>query len=651
MLPLRLISLRFWGIFWIDGRSKSSITQGFAAIARKCGHQDESLEGVTLWLQNTSHSWLLVLDNADNKDLDMAQFLPAGRNGSILITTRLTECARHQTVGKDRYERLNDNTAIDLLLKASDIESSSRSEHKDYAREVAELLGCHALAIIQAGAAVSQGLCNLKDYKKLFENQGRELLECFPEQARSDYGGVYATFEVTAKYLEDRDDQTTKDALELLSFYAFMHFSDFPEITFEKAWKNSTDDTVVSSELNADGEEDIHILAPWHVSHLPGFMESNAHDVELDQLRLRKARSLLTSLSLVTFDSGMTRMHPVSHFWSRDRLREPEKSTKARLNGLAVLSLSISNPYAIDPLPLSGQLHSHIESFAHSLKEWDCPQRDFHLQQSVYSLSYVMYRLHSHSALLELLHLIPIQTDKSWLKTENGQKIQSLHGFFLLRDGESKEAVLVLEQLNEAQTQTLAAEDPKVLQSQRELARAYLEVDDTTKAIEMLEQVLHTPSKSLSPEDESLLSSQHELASAYMKIGNTNKALPLLEQIVEIRTKKLRSEHPNRLTSQHELARAYLEIGELDKAISLLEEVVEIKARTLKENHPDRVVSIRVLAQSHYRARNYERALELARSIEKVVQNRGRQKSADWNAKLIGNILKKMKNMNIEERI
>ena len=614
----------------------------------------------------------------------MAQFLPAGRNGSILITTRLTECAKHQTVGEDRYEQMNRETAIDLLLKACRIESSLRSEHENHAREVAELLGCHALAIIQAGAAVSQGLCNLKDYKKLFENRRRELLECFPEQARSDYGGVYATFEVTAKYLEDRDDQNAKDALELLNFYAFMHFSDFPEITFEEAWKNSTNDAVVSSDLNADGEEKIGKLAPWHVSHLPGFMESNAHDVELDQLRLRKARWELTALSLVTFDSGMTRMHPVSHFWSRDRLRVPEKSTKARLNGLAVLSLSIGNPYSVDPLPLSRQLQSHIESFANSLKERDCPRRDFYLQQSVYRFSYVMYRFHSHSALLELLHLIPIQTDKSWLKTENDQSIQLLHGLSLLRDGESKKAVLVLEQLNEAQIQTLGAEDPRIFECQDELANAYLEVDDTAKAIEMLAQVVHTRSKTLSPEDDSLLSSQHELAEAYMHIGNTYKALPLLEQIVEIGTKTLRSEHPNRLASQHELAYAYLEIGDTDKAISLLEEVVEIKirtlksehperlasqhelagayleigdtdkaislleevveikARTLKENHPCRVVSIYVLAVSHYRARNYERALELAKSIENVVQNRGREKGADWNAELIDLICKKM---------
>ena len=125
-----------------------------------CGHQDESLEGAILWLQNSFHSWLLILDNADNLDLDLAKFLPAGRYGSILITTRLTECTKHQTVGKDDYERLNQETATRLLLKACKIESRLWGDHEKSARAVVELLGCHALAVIQAGAAVSQNICS-----------------------------------------------------------------------------------------------------------------------------------------------------------------------------------------------------------------------------------------------------------------------------------------------------------------------------------------------------------------------------------------------------------------------------------------------------------------------------------------------------------
>ena len=96
------------------------------------------------------------------------------------------------------------------------------------------------------------------------------------------------------------------------------------------------------------------------------------------------------------------------------------------------------------------------------------------------------------------------------------------------------------------------------------------------------------------------------------------------------------------MASQHELAGAYLQIGETTKAIALLKSVVEIEAKTLRVDHSDRVISIYVLAHCHYKARNYERALQLARSIENVAKNRPGEELADWNAKLIGYILKKM---------
>ena len=639
-----------------------------------------------MWLQNSQHTWLLILDNADNKDLDMARFLPAGRNGSVLITTRLTECAKHQNVGKDHYERLNQETAIDLLLKACDIDMSTRSEHEDHARAIVELLGCHALAVIQAGAAISQGLCSLEQYRDIFRVQRQDLFECFPEQARSEYGGVYATFEVTAGYLEDRDDQLAEDALQLLNFYAFMHFSDFPEAAFDEAWKNSMDEDMISYEKVPDSEEDIKKLDPWHFSHLPTFMQRNRQDNSFDKLRLYKARSLLTSFSLVTFDfaRGMTRMHPVTHCWSRDRLREPGLSTNARLNGFAVLSLSIRNPDPTDPSPLSIQLQSHIESIAYSLNERDVPVCDFHLQQSIYRLCHVLYCLGYGSGLFELLRMIPLKEDETWIRTENGQTIQWLHGISMDRYGDAKEAVLVLEQLNDVRLETLNADDPALLNSQQGLATAYLDIEDTANAIALMEQISHTRNERLNPEDEQRLLSLHELARAYLRIEETTKAINLLEEIVKIQAKKLRPEHLDHLTSQfvlaeaymkanetdkaialleevvdiekrtlrpehqdrlsaqYGLADAYLKVNEMDKAIALLESVVEIQARTLRGNHPHRVKSIYLLVRCHYRARNYERALELARSIEDVAQNWGRERIADWNAKLIGMILEKM---------
>ena len=684
-----LMSFRFWGIFWIDARSKGSITKGFANIARRCRQHDESLEGAMSWLQDTRHSWLLILDNADNPDLDLHQFTPAGRKGSILITTRLTECAKYHTAGHpDYYEKLYRDTATTLLLKACRLELTVRGTHEDSAHGVVDRLDCHALAVTQAGAAISQGLCKLHEYEEMFQNQRRILLNCFPEQASSEYRGVYATFEVSATHLAGLVDPIGKDALELLNFYASINFTDFPEIAFEEAWMNSRDEAVVSSELNADGEEYIGMLSPWHVSNLPTFMENGSDDITLYKIRFRRARSLLTSLSLVAFESdrGTTRMHPVSHFWSRDRLQKHEKSNVG-ITGLCVLSLSMKNPFTLDFDQLRSQLQPHIESIATSLKERDLQESNFYFQQSIYRLGWALYLLGSDSALFKLLEMIPVLADSPWIRTENGQKIQNFHGICMHDFGDASKAITLLEQLNEARAQTLAAEDPRYISSQHELAVACLKNEDTFRAIEIFERVVHVRNKILGPEHidtqssqhalagaymdveendkakalletvvdlraktlrtehSALLNSQHQLARAYLRVEENEKAIALLETVVEIKTKTLRPEHPDRLTSQHELARAYLRVEENRKAIVLLETVVVIETRTLRPEHQHLLTSQHELAGCHYRSRNFERARHLARSVEDVARNRRGDPVADRNEKLIGSILEEMEEM------
>ena len=457
-------------------------------------------------------------------------------------------------------------------------------------------------------------------------------------------------------------------------------------------------------------------------------MKDGSGDINLHKLCFRKARSLLVSLSLVTFDSdgGATHMHPVSHFWSRDRLQEQEK-WKAGINGLCVLSLSMKDPGTLDFDPLRSQLQPHIESIAYLLKEMDSQESNFNLQQSIYRLGRAALQLKCDSALVFLLQMIPVLADNSWIRTENGQAIQLLHSLYMLEFGDASKAVTLLEQVNEARAQTLAAEDPQYLSSQHSLAMAYLKTEDSIRAIEIFQRIIHVQNETLSPEDKPLLGPQHELARAYleveenekaiallekvvetdpetlrpehqdllasrhelaraymrveenekaialletvveirtrtlrpehrdllasqhvvarayMSVGENEKAIALLETVVEMKTRTLRPEHPYLLSSQHVLAKAYRNIGETAKAIALLEKVVEIRIKTLRVDHPDRVASVYTLARCHRDAGNYERALQLAKSIEDVAQNRAGQKLADWNARLIDNILEKMK--------
>jgi len=101
-------------VFWLNIKDEASIQQSFIRVARqimqqypdasllsavgKQQSQEETIEAVKAWLSLPNNTrWLLIYDNLDNprlangaddKGIDIHQFLPTAYQGSIIITTR-----------------------------------------------------------------------------------------------------------------------------------------------------------------------------------------------------------------------------------------------------------------------------------------------------------------------------------------------------------------------------------------------------------------------------------------------------------------------------------------------------------------------------------------------------------------------------------
>ncbi len=580
-------------------------------IAEKCDLYDKSFEGAKLWLQGTSHSWLLILDNADDPILNYSIFLPTASKGRVLITSRVSACENLQTAGKDHYESLNQETAIELLFKASGIKSSLYNTHDVDARTIVNLLGCHALAVFQAGVSISQGICDFDKYAKTFERQRQRLLELSPNLERSQYGNVYATFEVSATYLRNRRDQAAADALELLNCYAFMNFTNFPEAAFEAAWQNSRD---LCPDVQSDTEEEINDLSPWHRSKLPSFMREDSSE-DLDTISLREAQSLLASLSIVVLElpAHTTRMHPVTHMWARDRLEKHKNSINIWLGALAVLCCSIKSPYQQEALWV--QLQPHVEWIKKPSPGDYLHSNEFHLHQSFFRLSSVLHKLRADKAVMEMLRMCFIEADQSWTKTTYSEQIRKLYGRCLLNFGDVKEAIRILEYVVKDR-ERLAEDHPDKLSSQHDLAVAYEANGQIDAAVKLLKHVVKIR-EALAEDNPNRLTSQHTLAIAYRANGQVSEAIKLLESIVKIK-EKLAEDYPDRLASQHELASAYRANGQVGKAVKLLEHVVNIHKKKLAADHPDRLTSQHTLAIAYRANGQVNKAIHLLEYIVKI---------------------------------
>ena len=619
-------------------------------ISRRCG-LDESSKSAVSWLQDTSQPWLLILDNADVPTINLSPYLPAGIHGSVLITSRLPECARkYSNAGNDCYERLGEETAVELLLRSCGTSSIAWSDCKDDAHLIVDLLGCHALAVVQAGAAVSQGICRLGEYNTVFLNQRHALLDSSPDLANSEYGNVYATFEVSARYLERCSDQAAKDALQLLDFHAFMHFSDFPEEAFQEAWKNSKDKKAVKSHLRPGNEKMIHWLDPWHRSNLPAFMRQTHHDNELDVISLRTARAKLASLSLISIDTsnGITRIHPVTHAWSRDRLKNPE-SASTWLSALAMLSLSFPRFSSINPLGRS--LKSHLESMAKRPSYYDVYKDAFGVQQSFFRLAGVLFLLQNHSTAYEMLQSIPVSTDEISIRS-NGQVIQFLRADIAMKRGNFEDARVLLEQIAKTKVENLEPEDDLQTSIQHSVARLYIQTDhDRARGTEILERLVELKTRKYgNVENIHVLTLQYSLAHAHRKAGDLRKARTIFEHVVESGTKLSKAENSYPLYSEYNLACVCLESGDTVEAMRIVEHIKQAQSTVLRQDDPSRLLSEYLLALCYYKSGKYGESLRLARSIEHLARNLPGEPLPDWNTNLIRKCLEAKERGDVSDR-
>jgi tetratricopeptide (TPR) repeat protein len=613
-LHMTLMNDSFWGIFWVDVSTATLAETGFLNIAKRLGVSAETMEEARQILANVEQPWLLILDNADDHLFDYQSYFPTGYFGVVLMTSRNLECSRYATVGCQALEGLDKEDAPRLLLKAAEIPTDQCFMYDTDVRTVATLLGSHPLALIQAGSYVAQGHCTLQEYPQVYQRHRQRLLQfhCIQEQSR--YRHVYATFEASADVLESSGDETTQDALQLLSVLSMMGSNRLPLSIFEAAWRGAQEIS-----LNTIEDDDVGNLSTWHVSQLVPLAQTDAN--EWDSFRVIQASHLLKSLSLVFEDTegGLTSisMHPLTHAWAKDRQgQKAQERAWASVGSMIAVSRFDTGLWVVRGRQLRPHLHCFLDRSVMDM--FSCgPQLMIVLILS--RCGWLLHQLQDNTRLFALLSdtfsLLKVDSTtpcREWLI------LYELAASNLLRLGKTSKAVQLLEQVVKIREQILAEDHPNRLTSQHELARAYLANGQVKEAVQLLEYVIKIREQIQAEDHPDRLASQHELAGAYLANGQVKEAVQLLEYVIKIREHILAEDHPHRLDSQHELARAYQANGQVKEAVQLLEHVVKIEEQILAEDHPDRLASQHELAKAYLDNGQVKEAVQLLEYVVRI---------------------------------
>jgi Tetratricopeptide repeat len=551
---------RFWGVFWIDVSTTDVAERSLLEVAQRLSIPTQTWEDARLGIANLKHSWLLVLDNADNPAVDYQDYFPGGTLGVVLLTSRNEECQQYATAKSISLKGLYDGEARDLLLKAARVPLDQYSMLEGDAKMTAGLLQSHPLALVQAGAYVSRGHCTLAEYPRMYERQRRRLLTFRPTQAQSRYRDVYATFEVSAAFLRNSRTEATRDALQLLPLLAVCGPSRLPLSLFEAGWKGAK--RVPPDVGDNDKDDQVSLLTPWHVAHIPLLL--NAAGDAWDPFRLVEAVSLLKTFSLVSTDSHdaslSVSMHPLVHAWARDRQDDGEQHQHWLQMG-CVIALARSEEVLWQGR--GRQLQSHIEALiAWEISTMLGAEPLMLVTRVLVNCGWVLSGMRADAKLFIFMKRIFTHLGLNWAVVElPWMGVYDLAARNLHDHGKIKEAVALLEEVVKIKEQSLAEDHPSRLASQRALAGAYKTNGQVKEAVALLEEVMKIQEQSLAEDHPSRLASQHNWAIYMWELGSQSPALEIMMRVVKIRRRMLNKTHPDRQSSEAWLAEFETEIA------------------------------------------------------------------------------------------
>ena len=107
--------LRFSEIFFIDASTEATTVASLESIALSKG-VGSTADDTLKWLQAQKSEWLLLFNNADDKTLNLRNFFPSCRHGSILITSRYAGFRDHAPDANQEVSGMTPSDAQNLLL-------------------------------------------------------------------------------------------------------------------------------------------------------------------------------------------------------------------------------------------------------------------------------------------------------------------------------------------------------------------------------------------------------------------------------------------------------------------------------------------------------------------------------------------------------
>ncbi|KAI1419968.1 hypothetical protein F5Y12DRAFT_720093 [Xylaria sp. FL1777] len=637
----------YWGVFWIDCSTDSNAEDGFGSLGVLSGKGAQPGAGQA-WLLHLPDSWLLILDNANDPEMDLSKFIPISGDGHVLITTRNPGAQLYNTVGSFQFRGMDPEEAIMLLLRLAYPEKELYQIINLYRQEagvIASELGYLALALKQAAHTIRTQFLPLAD------------------------ANIYATWELPFTDILNGNTVGHRGAVDLVHIFASMHYDSIPSILFP---------------LCSDALKLCKCLSVRPSAIVDSSSMQMVEDRVMTAARVLYDHSII-SISESEYQSEKTRtkrlpkyyftLHPAIHQWSRERLQKKDQ-TKWLDCTAAILEHSISTNMETSGRGLRRLLLPHIEACLSLLQKtyWNLPEnleQASHLDRFglVYAEAGLWKKARSlqlkvasfRSAKLGAAHPLTIDSKrslacshwnlfdiKSCLDVQHQMLVTqlwscpSIPDWFVwppwkpvhvqycttlsdltqslwlagLRDLSKRAGERAVDGL----TQKYGSEDPLTLNAMFNLARTYLHLEEHQKSETLLKYVLAKREHFFGADHPDTLMTRNELGmNMCIQKKRLLEAESLVRGVLEARKRVLGKEHAYTLWSVNDLSKVYMELGRNNEAAAILEEIIPTVTRTWGDDHVGMFMTKGNLSRAYIRSDQWELAGEVIKWLRKIV--------------------------------
>jgi hypothetical protein len=530
--------------------------------ANSTPQEGKQSESVLQWISERT-DWLMIFDGADGHYQIVEKFLPPGKGGNILITSRNVGLKRISLTSL-KVLNMAEGEATSLLLKSASLDGMS-GHNINFARRLASELGGIPLALDQAGAYMLTSECGIDDYLELYTKHKHELMSDPEFKGASNYDRTtYGTWDISMQRIEDvaaKDGDkalAAQYAIRILRIFAFLDHANIPEELFKNAAEN-----YMKRNINEEAKSNIP-LSIRLLDHQTLFLSVEG---VWEKMKFLAGVRALISLSFIETHSQLYSMHLLVHAWNRNRIPKAE-STHLCQKARALLSCSVDLDYRIDNYAFCKLLAPHVRKNA--------------------------------------LHASELELNKTYYEDEHERFTLVFHHV-----GNWDEVEKLLLETSHVRTTILGVNHPKTVSSIAYLAATYRDQGRWDEAEKVQVDVMNGTKAKLGSNHPDTLTSMAHLAVTYSNQGKWDEAEKLQVDVMNGRKAKLGSHHPDTLTSMALLAVTYWKQGRWDEAEKLEVDVMNGTNAKLGSNHPDTLSSMSNLAATYWNQGRWDEAEKL----------------------------------------